>query len=113
MTLTFLYMPGFMKEWDRQGLADSDLQSLEQAISKAPAAPPVMKGTGGLRKIRFAPPSRHRGKSGAMRVGFAYFQVKAAIVVLAMFSKGDAANFTAIQRTQIARELKIVERSFK
>jgi len=54
-----------------------------------------MRGSGGLRKFRFAPPSRHMGKSGAMRVGFAYFQTKAAIVVVAMFSKNDAENFTA------------------
>ena len=113
MELTFLYSPGFVREWNRQRLTDLDLQALEAAIGKAPDAPPVIRGAGGLRKIRFAPPSRHTGKSGSMRVGFAYFQVKAAIFVVAMFSKNEASNFTAAEKAQIARELKIAERNFR
>lgn len=113
MVLTFVYMPGFVREWNRQRLTDSDLQALEQAIGSSPSIPPVMRGTGGLRKLRFAPPSRHMGKSGAMRVGFAYFPAKAAIFVLAMFAKNDAANFAAAQRSQIAEQLKLAERNFR
>ena len=112
MELTFLYSPGFAREWDRQRLNDLDLQALEQTIAKAADAAPVTRGTGGLRKIRFAPPSRHTGKSGATRVGFAYFRSKAAIIVVAMFSKNDASNFTAAQRSEIAKWLKQIERSF-
>lgn len=113
MELTFLYSPGFVREWSRQRLTDADLQALEQAIAKAPTHPPVMRGTGGLRKVRFAPPSRHTGKSGSMRVGFAYFQLKAAIFVVAVFAKNEASNFTPAQCAEIARELKIAERSFR
>ena len=113
MELTFLYSPGFVREWDRQGLDDTDLQALEQIIAKAPDSAPVMRDTGGLRKIRFAPPSMYRGKSGATRVGFAYFRSKAAIIVVAMFAKNEASNFTAAQRTEIRRWLRLVEESFK
>ncbi len=96
--MTFLYSPGFVREWDRRRLLDSDLQALEQAIGKAPAS---------------APPSMHRGKSGAMRVGYAYFAEKDAIIVVAMFSKNEAANFTAADRAEIAKWLKRVERVFR
>ncbi|HET6251329.1 MAG TPA: hypothetical protein VFE47_26835 [Tepidisphaeraceae bacterium] len=54
MKLTFLYSAGFVREWDRQGLDDEDLQALEDAIQKSPESAPVMRGTGGLRKMRFA-----------------------------------------------------------
>jgi hypothetical protein len=113
MELTFLYSPGFVREWGRLRLTDFDLRALEQAIATAPSAAPLIRGTGGLRKIRFAPPSMHRGKSGATRVGFAYFRSKAAIVVVAIFLKSDAANFTASQRAEIEKWLRAVERSFK
>src|SRR5437667_3191538 len=106
MNVTFVYSPGFVREWNRLRLTDSDLQALEALIIKAPRAAPVMRGTGGLRKIRFAPPSMHRGKSGATRVGFAYFQTKAAIAVVSIFSKNEASNFTAAQRAEIAKWLK-------
>ena len=113
MELTFLYSPGFVREWKRQRLNDADLMALEDAIRESADSAPVMRGTGGLRKIRFAPPSRHSGKSGATRVGFAYFRAKAAIIVVAIFSKSEAANFTARQCSEIAKWLKGVERNFQ
>jgi len=113
MEMTFVYSPGFVREWDRMKLTDDDLRALEALIARAPEEAPVMRGAGGLRKVRFAPPSRHRGKSGATRVGFAYFRAKSAIVVVAIFSKSDTANFTANQRSEIAKWLRLVERSFQ
>ena len=113
MKLTFLYSARFVREWDRHRLNDADLQALEVAIQKSPAGPPVIQGTGGLRKIRFAPPSRHTGKRGSFRVGFAYFQIKAAIFVVAVIAKNEAANFTAKERAEIAAELKRAERNFR
>jgi hypothetical protein len=113
MDLTFLYLPGFVREWDRQRLTADDLVSLEQEIQRQADRAPVVRGTGGLRKIRFAPPSRHTGKRGATRVGFAYFHGKAAVVVAALFAKNEAANFTAAERAEIAELLKRVARSFR
>jgi hypothetical protein len=113
MNLTFVYAPGFVRQWNRLRLNDEDLAALEQLIGKSPQSSPVMKGSGGLRKIRFAPPSMHRGKSGATRVGFAYFQTKGAIIVVAMFAKNDAANFTAVECKEIAKWLAELERNFK
>jgi hypothetical protein len=113
MNLAFVYSHGFVREWKRQRLTDDDLRALEGEIGRATEASPVMRGTGGLRKLRFAPPSIHRGKSGATRVGFAYFRAKAAIIVVAIFSKNDVANFTAAQRAEIEKWLKKIERSFR
>jgi hypothetical protein len=113
MKLTFLYSRGFVREWERQRLTDSDLQALEVAISKAPDAAPVLRGSGGLRKLRFAPPSRHTGKRGAMRVGFAYFRLHSAIFVVSMFSKNEVQNFSKAELSAIAAELALAERNFK
>jgi hypothetical protein len=113
MKFTFVYSPGFVREWDRLRLTDEDLVALEQTIAKAPEAAPIVTGTGGLRKIRFAPPSWHTGKRGATRVGFAYFQDKDAIIVVAVFSKNEASNFTAAERAEISKWLKRMEREFR
>ena len=48
-----------------------------------------------------------------MRVGFAYFRAKSAIIVVTMFAKTDAANLTPAQKAEIAKWLKLVEREFK
>jgi hypothetical protein len=113
MELTFLYSAGFVREWNRQRFTDDDLIALEQAIAKAPEFAPVIRNAGGLRKIRFAPPSIHRGKSGATRVGFAYFRSKAAVIVVAILMKNEAANFTPAQKSQIEKWLREIERSFR
>jgi len=44
MELTFLYSPGFVREWNRQRLTDLDLQALEAAIGKAPCASSDSRG---------------------------------------------------------------------
>jgi len=54
---TFKYLAGFVREWDRLGLEDDDLNELEQLILTDPDAGALVSGTGGLRKLRFA--SRH------------------------------------------------------
>src|SRR5665213_2831955 len=51
----------FKNLWRSEKLRDEDLQALETLIMRNPSGPGIMKGTGGLRKIRFAPPSRGRG----------------------------------------------------
>ena len=70
-----------------------------------PARPAVMKGTGGLRKIRFAPPSRGRGKSGSMRVGFVQFPEFGRIYLVTLFLKKDADNLSAADRRAISSML--------
>jgi hypothetical protein len=59
---------GFAADWRRLGLTDDDMRALELAVMEQPEKGVVMRGAGGLRKIRFAPPSWHTGKSGAVRV---------------------------------------------
>jgi hypothetical protein len=70
------------------------LQALESALMEDPSAGPVMRGTGGLRKMRFAPPSRGKGKSGSMRIGYAQFPEFSAIFLITLFLKKDEANLS-------------------
>ena len=73
MNLTFIQTPMFIEKAKRLGLSDDDLQALEQLVLEHPDRGDVMRGTGGVRKIRFAPPSWHTGKSGATRVCYILF----------------------------------------
>jgi hypothetical protein len=103
MHLTFIHYAAFTRRWREFRLMDEDLQSLEQQLLKAPAAGSVMKGTGGLRKIRFAPPSLRVGKSGAFRVGYVYFAAAATIVFLVIFPKSSQPNLTADEKAQFKK----------
>ena len=106
MRLTFIQTAAFVNRWRQFRLTDQDLQALEQQLLARPEVGAVMGGTGGLRKVRFAPPSRHTGKSGAFRVGYVYFPSAEAIVLLAIFPKSAQANLTAAEK---ARYKKVIE----
>src|SRR6476660_2441370 len=98
MRYTFIQPAAFASEWARLGLTDDDLRTLESEIMARPNVGAVLKGAGGLRKMRFGPPSLHMGKSGAMRICYAVFDDLAKVFLLAIFPKNAKANLTAAER---------------
>jgi hypothetical protein len=90
MRLTFVQLSRFAARWSQLRLTDEDLRALEQLLLRNPDAGAVVAGTGGLRKVRFAPPSRHIGKSGAFRIGYAYFRTVDASLSVGDLSKKRA-----------------------
>ena len=64
-----------------------------------------MSGTGGLRKLRFAPSRWRRGKSGGLRIGYAQDARLEKVLVLAVYAKNDKSNLTAVERRDIKRIL--------
>ena len=101
MTATLIYASLFVSEWKRLRLTEDDLRHLERAIMARPDAGDVMAGTGGVRKLRFAPPSRPGGKSGGFRVCYAWFVASTTAVVLLIYPKNELANLTADDKKAI------------
>ena len=54
----------------------------------------VMRGTGGVRKIRFAPPSWNTGKRGATRACYVLFTEAEACYFVSIFGKNDKPNLS-------------------
>ncbi|HEY8667940.1 MAG TPA: hypothetical protein VIL86_14850, partial [Tepidisphaeraceae bacterium] len=100
MQLTFVQLAGFVNEWKHLRLTDDDLRAMEEQLLRHPEAGAVMAGTGGLRKMRFAPPSRRTGKSGAFRVAYVYFQSAGTVILMSLFAKADQSNLTAAQKAR-------------
>lgn len=53
MTRTFIQTPQFSRSWDNYINNDDELCKIEIDIMKNPKKYPVIKGTGGLRKMRW------------------------------------------------------------
>ena len=98
MRYTFIQPAPFVSEWNRLGPTDDDLRHLEHEIMARPNAGAVMKGTGGMRKMRFAPPSWHTGKSGAARICYVVFEDLAKVFLLVVFPKNEKVNLTGAER---------------
>jgi hypothetical protein len=110
MRLSFIQLSGFSANWKRLKLTDEDLRNLERAIMDAPDHPPVMSGTGGLRKIRFAQAASSSGKSGGLRACYVYFAEFGLVYLCAVFPKNVQANLSAAERAMYRKVLESFKR---
>jgi hypothetical protein len=110
MRLSFIQLTAFRVNWKRLRLTDADLRELELAILDDPSKSPVMSGTGGLRKIRFSGEHSSGGKSGGVRVCYAYFKEFGLVYLCAVFPKNEKANLSNQQRNAYRQLLADFER---
>ena len=108
--LHFVQGRTFESSWKQLGLSDDDLRALEMFIMLNPQGPPVISGTGGLRKVRFAPESWNVGKSGAARVCYVYFPEFSMVFLVLAFGKGEKENLTANEKREIKTFIGNLER---
>jgi hypothetical protein len=99
--LTFVQLPGFVADALRLGLDDEDFAGIEQTLLENANAGAVMAGTGGLRKMRWAPRRGSGGKSGGVRVGYVLFRLRDTVVLVLAFGKNEKANLTAVERKAV------------
>lgn len=67
MDALFVELPAFERHRS-QYLDDTDFRLLQRLLLMHPHIGDVIKGTGGLRKMRFANTMRHKGKRGGIRI---------------------------------------------
>ena len=113
MRTSFVHLSAFTTSWKRMSLTDEDLGLLENAIQRRPGGPPVMPGTGGLRKIRFAPAHGSGGKSGGGRVCYAYLPEYHLVYLCAVFPKHEKANLSDAEKRAYKRVLESFSRYLK
>ncbi len=94
---TFIDLPSFK----RDGLlTDDEYRELQKALLENPKLGPVISGTGGLRKVRWA--SAGQGKSGAVRI--IYYnrsQNTGRIYFVFIFPKNVSENLSGKQKNQL------------
>ena len=78
---------------------------------------PVVRGTGGLRKLRFVEPGAARGKSGAFRVCYAVFPEFGTVALAVVFGKNEKDDLTTADRDAVAAIIRAyrveLEREFR
>ena len=99
MVRTFYEMKHFTKKWQGLGFTDDELSQLQQVLLENPKAGDVMKGTGGLRKVRFAFPGS--GKSGSVRVCYIDIEGVLEIHLIDVFAKNEKENLSKAERNAI------------
>ena len=111
MTRTFIQTREFTRNWDDLGLNDDDLRRLELQIMSDPQIGAVMRGTGKLRKMRFA--LENGGKSGGMRVCYVDFLLLETVYLVTVYPKSMKENLTSAERNDIKKMIMKLEESLK
>ena len=111
--LHFVELDEFQDDWEELGLnVEFDLWELQNQIMHDPSGAPIIRGTGGLRKMRFAPSRWRLGKSGAIRVCYVFFQQHWTVMLVMAYDKTRKDNLSASEKQAIAKYIGTVERWF-
>jgi len=112
--LDFIELPQFTKRWEKLGLDDEqDLTALQLAIMAGPKAWPVIRGTLGLRKLRFRPERWKSGKSGGARILYRYFEAFGIVLLCFVYGKDEIGNISPAVKKYVNKLIREVERELE
>ena len=104
--MLFIETTTFAKQLPRH-LDDDGYAALQAFLSVHPEAGDVIRGTGGVRKIRWA--MRGRGKRGGSRVVYYWLTKEDRIYLLTVYAKGAKDDLTAAERAAWRRAVEAIE----
>ena len=105
MKATFFELPPF--ERTRKDYIDEEsYRQLQLELMDKPIAGAVIEGTGGLRKLRQADPSRGKGKRGGLRVIYFWWSGGDQFWLFTVYDKDQADDLTPGQRKVLKKLLK-------
>lgn len=107
MTREFVMLPEFDRRWKEIGFSDDNLKSLQEELTINPQKGDLIRGTGGLRKIRVS--FENRGKSGSARVCYVDFAVYERIYLITAYTKNEKDNLSAKERNVVHKLIDILK----
>ncbi|UNC93511.1 type II toxin-antitoxin system RelE/ParE family toxin [Candidatus Contubernalis alkaliaceticus] len=111
MIREFIMMPEFDKMWAKMGLNDEELKSLQLEILSNPKSGEVIRGTGRLRKMRFA--LEGKGKSSSIRVLYVDFVIFEKVYLITAYPKSQKDNLSEAERNDIKKLIALLEKTLK
>ena len=102
--MRFVETPIFTRVLTRQ-IGDDEYRSLQIALMLRPEQGPIIPGTGGLRKVRWARPGT--GKRGGLRIIYYWAPGERAFYMLYVYAKNEQGDLTQAQARwlgQLVRE---------
>ncbi len=107
---TVVELPEFLRKSSGL-LSPAERTSIVNYLAAHPAAGDIMRGTGGIRKLRWS--ARGKGKSGGVRVIYYYHNSSMPLFLLTVFGKGEKANLSGAERNELAKLTAILVKSYR
>jgi len=111
MRRTFVRLPEFEKQCKHIGLNEDDIRDIELILLDNPLFGDLIRGTGGIRKIRIALPNR--GKSSGARVVYLDFAYYETIYFITVYDKAETTELTKAEKNELKALSKVLERELR
>lgn len=92
LPLYILETSGFTKRFDKLA-SDKERLTLYQLLEQNPKAGDVIRGSGGIRKLRLA--RQGMGKRGGLRVIYYFYDARGMVSLLTVYAKSEQEDLTA------------------
>jgi len=99
MTRLFVRLPEFEKQCKNIKLNEDDICVIEIILLGNPVIGELIKGTGGIRKVRI--PLPNRGKSGGARVIYIDFAYYGRIYLFTAYGKGVKEDLSKAEKNEL------------
>lgn len=103
MDLVFVETHGFTAALPEYFEDDESYRAFQDHLLQNPTAGSVMRGCGGLRKIRWHDSRRGKGKRGGLRLIYLYFPDLAMLGLVDVYGKNESEDLSASQRGVLSR----------
>ena len=110
MYITIVELPEYLKRVEKL-LNQNERDKLTYYLSIRPKAGVLIQGTGGIRKLRWAP--RGKGKSGGVRVIYFFYNEEMPLFLLTIFSKSEMTDLTKTEKNELAKLTKVLKDNYK
>ncbi len=110
MLITIAELPEFIKN-AKQLLSEDERENLIKFLAGHPSAGKIMKGTGGVRKLRWA--RKGMGKRSGARVIYYFYDETIPLFLLTIFGKNEKDNLSKAERNELSGLSKKIVDSYK
>jgi hypothetical protein len=104
MKAVFVELPPF-ERFRKDYLDDDSFRDLQTELIAFPTAGDVIKGTGGLRKIRFKDKRRGKGKRGGVRIIYYWWFEGKQFWLFTLYDKDELTDLTNSQQKLLSEML--------
>lgn len=91
-------------------MSEAEVAAVIDRLSLEPEAGVVMKGTGGIRKLRFAVGGK--GKSGGVRIVYYFYNDSMPLFLLTVFGKNEQDNLTNAESNALAKLARLIRETY-
>lgn len=88
-------------------LSDDEFRALQSYLIEHPDAGDIIRGTGGIRKVRWA--AKGKGKSGGVRVIYYWAKAPSHVYLLTLYGKSERADIDRATLKRIAGKLEFID----